>query len=146
MEIIDRWELEDGSRYYTVKIADDRYVDVKYYLDYFDEWAAYVMDNDDGTQIYTDSTETYDMSRTDQERVLEFVMKEIERDSKTMADEETMELEEKHWELDDFTQKVYWQMYEILRRKQRDDKCLLFQAARAMISAIDEQGNIPPVY
>ena len=49
-------------------------------------------------------------------------------------------------EINKETQEIYWQMYEILRRKRRDDKSQIFEAARFMIAAIDEQGNIPDIY
>lgn len=41
---------------------------------------------------------------------------------------------------------IYLKMYEILSRKRKDDKSLIFEAAQAMICAIDKQGNIPAKY
>ena len=49
-------------------------------------------------------------------------------------------------ELNKETQELYWFMYEITHRKYSKDKSLLFEAAREMISAIDEQGNLPSKY
>ena len=49
-------------------------------------------------------------------------------------------------ELNEETQELYWFMYEITHRKYSKDKSLLFEAAREMISAIDEQGNLPSKY
>lgn len=79
MKIVDRWEPDAGSRYYTVEIADGQFVDVKYYIDDDGDWMMYVMDNEDGTQAYDDDGNTYEMSKAAQERVIEFVEGEIER-------------------------------------------------------------------
>ena len=49
-------------------------------------------------------------------------------------------------EINNETQELYWLMYDIVSRKQTEDKMLIFDAAKSMISAIDEQGNLPTGY
>ncbi len=44
------------------------------------------------------------------------------------------------------TFEIYLKMYEIINRKPNDNKCLITEAAKMMIAAIDEQGNLPEKY
>jgi hypothetical protein len=84
MKIVDFFWADEKSCIYTVDVTDllcsaeELFVDVKCYLNVYEIWSLYVMENEDGTQIYNNNNgATYDMSKANQERVLEFVVKEI---------------------------------------------------------------------
>lgn len=83
MKIVDLFWMNEKSCICTVDVTDlfcsaeELFVDVKCYLNVYKIWSSYVMDNDNGTQIYSESGATYDMSKANQERVLEFVVKEM---------------------------------------------------------------------
>lgn len=44
------------------------------------------------------------------------------------------------------TLEIYLKMYDIIHRKYNDNKDLIIQAAKMMIAAIDEQGDLPEKY
>lgn len=48
--------------------------------------------------------------------------------------------------LNEETLKIYLKMHEILSRKYFEEKSPIYEAAKAMITAIDECGNIPERY
>ena len=49
-------------------------------------------------------------------------------------------------ELNKETLEVYLMMYKIIHRKPKEDKMQIINAAKHMIAAIDEEGNLPEVY
>ena len=83
MKIVDFFWMDEKTCIYIVDVTDllcaaeELFVDVKCYLNDYEIWSSYVMENEDGTQIYSNNGSTYDMSKANQERVLEFVVKEI---------------------------------------------------------------------
>ena len=78
MNIVDSFWIDSRSFVCTVEIADRLYVDVKAAFDEDDtNPLIYVMDNDDGTQLYDGKGNTYSMSKANQELVLKFVEGEV---------------------------------------------------------------------
>ena len=83
MKIVDLFWMNEKSCICTVDVTDlfcsaeELFVDVKCYLNVYEIWSLYVMENEDGTQIYNNNGATYDMSKATQEHVLGFVVKEM---------------------------------------------------------------------
>jgi hypothetical protein len=69
MEIVDNW-IDQGEKYWTVEISKGKYVDVKQPNENF----IYIMQNQDGTEIYDKYGKTYDeMTMKITEEVLELI-------------------------------------------------------------------------
>lgn len=77
MEIDDSYGLNDGGRIFTVKLAEDRFVDVKVCKD---GGPVYVMENEDGSTVYTGEwkpNNTCPGYEYDEKAVLDFVKDHI---------------------------------------------------------------------
>ena len=58
LKLIDRWDDIDGSQYFTIALNETEYVDVKkYFDDYEDDWFTYIMDCENGKEVYIENKE-----------------------------------------------------------------------------------------
>lgn len=73
MEIVDRFCINPTSIIYTIKLEENRYVDVKYYYGDWGYWGCYVMENEDGTLVYDDKRNTYKNYPVNEIEITKFV-------------------------------------------------------------------------
>lgn len=73
MKIVDNW-IDQEEKYWTVEINKGKYVDVKQPNENF----IYIMQNQDGTEIYDKYGKTYDEMTT---KITEEVLELIERNA-----------------------------------------------------------------
>lgn len=93
LKLIDRWDDIDGSQYFTIALNETEYVDVKKCLDdYEDDWFTYIMDCENGKEVYIENEEGSGseigvrfISEEEQLAVLDFVAEQCQVEEELSA-------------------------------------------------------------